>query len=107
VAYSDLVALVRHIDTFAKDAYDPDVLHPKKKKSTWKMIGEDLGISFAQSNPRKLIKKAKKPIGHLPLEILSHLAAYIEGCVANNTLSSPAHQTQLGKGGLMKSDLTC
>ena len=45
----------------------------------------------------ELIKRSKKPLGHLPLEILNHLSAYIDSCVANTTLSSTLHQGQLSK----------
>ncbi|KAL1968959.1 hypothetical protein VTN77DRAFT_793 [Rasamsonia byssochlamydoides] len=94
IAYKDLVGLVRHLDTFAKEAHDPAVVEPRRK-TLWKATGEYLGVSFAESNPRKLIKRAKKPLGHLPLEILIHLSAYIDHCVANGTLSSSIHQSQL------------
>jgi hypothetical protein len=41
-----------------------------------------------------LIKRSKKPLGHLPLEILNHLSAYIDSCVNNGTLTSGLHQSQ-------------
>ncbi|KAJ5573637.1 uncharacterized protein N7459_008064 [Penicillium hispanicum] len=94
IAYEDLAGLVGHLDTFARDAHDPNVVHPRGK-SVWKATGEYLGVSFAESNPRKLIKRSKKPLGHLPLEILNHLSAYVDSCVANSTLSSALHQGQM------------
>lgn len=96
VAYEDLAGLAGHLDTFARDAHDPDALKPKKK-NVWKAGGEYLGVSFAESNPRKAIKRAKKPLGHLPLEILNHLSAYIDSCVKNETLTSALHQGQASK----------
>lgn len=96
VAYEDLAGLIGHLDTFARDAHDPNVVHPHGK-SMWKAAGEYLGVSFAESNPRKLIKRSKKPLGHLPLEILNHLSAYVDSCVANSTLSSALHQGQMSK----------
>lgn len=93
IAYEDLVGLVGHMDTFARDAHDRAVMNPRPK-SIWKSIGEYLGVSFAESNPRKLIKRSKKPLGHLPLEILNHLSAYIDSCVENDTLTSSLHQSQ-------------
>ncbi|EAW12575.1 UPF0187 domain membrane protein [Aspergillus clavatus NRRL 1] len=93
VAYEDLAGLVGHLDTFAKEAHDREVLMPRKK-TPWKSAGEYLGVSFAESNPRKLIKRSKKPLGHLPLEILNHLSAYIDSCIANGTLSVSLHQSQ-------------
>ncbi|KAI9924452.1 hypothetical protein MW887_007079 [Aspergillus wentii] len=93
VAYEDLAGLIGYLDTFAKEAHDRERLQPPRK-SMWKSAGEYLGISFAESNPRKLIKRSKKPLGHLPLEILNHMAAYIDSCIANNTLSVSLHQGQ-------------
>lgn len=93
VGYDDLKGLIGHLDTFAKEAHDRNNLKPPRK-SSWIAAGEYLGISFAESNPRKLIKRSKKPLGHLPLEILNHLAAYIDRCIGNGTLSCSQHQSQ-------------
>lgn len=93
IAYEDLAGLVGHMDTFARDAHDRNVMNPPPK-TLWKAAGEYLGVSFAESNPRKLVKRSKKPLGHLPLEILNHLAAYIDSCVDNGTLPSALHQGQ-------------
>lgn len=93
VAYEDLAGLLGHLDTFALDAHDRSVVSPHSKK-LWKAIGEDLGLSFARSNPRKLVKRAKRPLGHLPLEILVHLSAYVNSCVKNGTLSLAQFQGQ-------------
>ncbi|OJJ35632.1 hypothetical protein ASPWEDRAFT_110758 [Aspergillus wentii DTO 134E9] len=93
VGYDDLAGLVGHLDTFAKEAHDNTRLAPPRK-STWKSIGEYLSLSVAESNPRKLIKRAKKPLGHLPLEILNHLSVYINQCIGNNTLGVNVYQTQ-------------
>lgn len=93
VGYDDLAGLVAHLDTFAKEAHDRQVVQPPKK-TPWKSVGEYLGVSFAESNPRKLVKRSKKPLGHLPLEILNHLSAYVDRCIANNTLNVSLHQGQ-------------
>ena len=97
VAYEDLVPIAGYLDTFAKSAHDPELLKKARKKSTLKATGEYLGVPFAESNPRKLIKRSKKPLGNLPLEILNHLAAYIDMCVSNGTLSSAIHLSQVRK----------
>lgn len=55
--------------------------------------GEYLGVSFAESNPRKLIKRSKDNLGNLPLEILSYLSAYMDTIFDNKTLATPIHQT--------------
>lgn len=75
--YEDLQGLVQHLDTYAKEAEDPDLFLPQSK-STWKTIGEYLGLPMAESNPRKQLKRAKKPLGNLPLEILNHLSRYVD-----------------------------
>lgn len=93
IAYEDLAGLVGHMDTFARDAHNHNVVHARPK-TLWKSVGEYLGVSFAESNPRKLIKRSTQPLGHLPLEILNHLSAYIDSCVANGTLTSALHQGQ-------------
>ena len=86
--YPDIASLVGHLDTFAKTAYTPEV-EVTKKKTPWKAMGEYLGLSFANSNPRKAIKRAERPLGNLPLEILTYLSAYVEEVNANGTLKSP------------------
>lgn len=96
VAYDDLAGLIGHLDTFARDAHDRDSMH-YQSKPVWKFMGEYLGFSFARSNPRKLIKRSKKPLGHLPLEILNHLSAYIDSCVKNGTLGPAQYQGQASK----------
>ncbi|KAL5360349.1 Bestrophin, RFP-TM, chloride channel-domain-containing protein [Aspergillus floccosus] len=93
VGYEDLAGLVGHLDTFAKEAHDRHNIVPPKK-TPWKAFGEYLGVSFAESNPRKLVKRSKKPLGHLPLEILNHLSAYVDRCIKNETLSCSLHQGQ-------------
>ncbi|KAF2465294.1 UPF0187-domain-containing protein [Lindgomyces ingoldianus] len=89
--YDDLKHLVGHLDTFAKAASEPDV---QKKKSFWKSTGEFLGLSFAESNPRKLVKNATQPLGNLPLEILNHLSAYMKTIYDNGTFKVSIYQTQ-------------
>jgi putative membrane protein len=87
---------VGHLDTFAKKAYTPDV-EVTKRKTPWKAVGEDLGLSFASSNPRKMIKRAERPLGNLPLEILTYLSAYVEEVNSNGTLKSPVIYGQISK----------
>jgi ion channel-forming bestrophin family protein len=94
--YDDLQSLVVHLNTFAKAATYDEVVKPIEK-TAWKAAGEYLGIPFATSNPRKLLKRSKKPTGNLPLEILTHLSAYTESVLANGTLKLPIMQTQISK----------
>ncbi|KFY38175.1 hypothetical protein V495_06715 [Pseudogymnoascus sp. VKM F-4514 (FW-929)] len=85
--YDDIAGLVSHLDTYAKAAFKEEHLE-KKKKSTWKALGEKLGLPFALSNPRKEIKRSDRPLGNLPLEILSYLSAYFEEVSTNGQLKS-------------------
>lgn len=94
--YQDLAGLVNHIDTFAKEADDPTGGTPPKK-TPWKVVGEYLGISFAESNPRKLLKRSKKPLGNMPLEIQTYLSAYFESKIVDGTLKLPSVQGQVCK----------
>lgn len=93
-AYEDISSLVAHLDTFAGHATNdtPEeaaLRRPGKVKAT----AEYLGISFATSNPRKAIKKATRPLGNLPLEILSYLASYLDELIDNGQLTVPMQQT--------------
>ncbi|KAK5314644.1 hypothetical protein LTR70_007081 [Exophiala xenobiotica] len=80
VDYPDLSPLVSHLNgTMAKSADQTQLRH--RKPSALKQFGDNLGITFAQSNPRKLIKRAKDNLGNLPHEVLSHLTAYIDNAI--------------------------
>lgn len=85
--YEDLDSLVSHLQTFAGEAYDPEVRVPRSM-SSWKVAGQYLGLTVAESNPRKQIKRSKKNLGNLPLEILTYLSAYTQSIMANNTFSN-------------------
>ena len=95
VAYEDLAGLVGHLDTFAKAAHDPDVT-AASKPGTLKAVGSYLSLPFAMSNPRKAIKRSKKPLGNLPLEILMHLAIYVDHIAANGSTQLAVYQGQAG-----------
>ncbi|SPN98710.1 related to UPF0187 domain membrane protein [Cephalotrichum gorgonifer] len=93
-AYDDLSHLVAHLDTFAgaATAVDPSAaVYPPK--NWFKGVGERLGVSFAESNPRKALKKARKPLGNLPLEILNYLGRYLDLQCLNGNLPIPMQQT--------------
>ena len=90
--YPDLEPLLCNLQTFA-GAADQAALR-ERKVSSWKSAGQYLGVSFAESNPRKLVKRAKDNLGNTPLEVLTYLSAYIESIFQNKTLTTPIHQTQ-------------
>lgn len=92
--YDDLQHLIGHLDTFAKAATaDVGGSNRVKSKSMFKSVGEYLGVSFAASNPRKTLKRATRPLGNLPLEIISHLALAVDELVTNQQLPVPMQQT--------------
>ncbi|KAL8723001.1 MAG: hypothetical protein Q9225_000617 [Loekoesia sp. 1 TL-2023] len=92
--YDDLEHLVSHLSTFAGEAFDPDTSTPQPKTS-WKRGGEYLGITFAQSNPRKVIKRSKKNLGNLPLEVLTYLSAYVESVIKSGQFSNGTEQAMV------------
>lgn len=51
----------------------------------------------AISNPRKAIKNAERPLGNLPLEILTYLSAYLEEISATGQMKSTVLQSQYSK----------
>ncbi|PFH63206.1 hypothetical protein XA68_16645 [Ophiocordyceps unilateralis] len=94
--YQDLSQLVDHLNTFAAAATDADLRNDTRRprhRRFFHSVGEYLGLSFTASNPRKALKRASRPLGHLPLEILGHLAIAIDALVADQQLTVPAHQT--------------
>ena len=90
--YPDLAPLITNLHTFAGDANQAALR--ERKVSSWKSAGQYLGVSFAESNPRKLVKRAKDNLGNTPLEVLTYLSAYFETIFQNKTLTVPIHQTQ-------------
>lgn len=92
--YEDITSLVGHLDTFAAHATkDSPTTTFQRRTNKFKAVGEYLGISFATSNPRKAVKKATRPIGNLPLEILGYLASFVDEIIENGQLSIPMQQT--------------
>lgn len=92
VEYPDLQPLISHLHTFAGNA-DQAPLR-ETRVSCWKSTGQSLGLSFAESNPRKLVKRSKENLGNTPLEVLNYLGAYLEGTFRNATCTI-GHQSQV------------
>lgn len=92
-SYPDLQHLVGHLNTFAKEASAGNQVYTAPKKNIFKSTGEYLGVSFAHSNPRKVLKKAEVPLGNLPLEILNHLAITVDNMIDGGQLTIPMQQT--------------
>jgi putative membrane protein len=85
------------METWSKEA-NKDADGKPRKYPKWKQIGEFLGLPFAQSNPRKVIKRASKPLGNLPLEILGHIEGFLDTVVDNGTLKTPVFSTPVVNG---------
>ncbi|KMQ81524.1 hypothetical protein RF55_26084, partial [Lasius niger] len=95
-AYPDLQHLVGHLDAFAKEATEaePEAAFANVgKRGFFRDVASYLGVSFVVSNPRKTLKKASRPLGNLPLEILNHIAAAIDMLIASDQLRVPIQQT--------------
>jgi ion channel-forming bestrophin family protein len=86
VNHEDLEHLVAHLTTYAGEAVDPTAANPVKDKTRWRKIGEYLDVSFAAANPRKAIKTSTRNLGHLPMEVLLHLNAYLDGANRDKTM---------------------
>jgi hypothetical protein len=94
--YEDIDPLTSHLDTFARAAWGPEI-ELVEKKAWWKEAGEYLGLPFAEDNPRRAIKRASRPLGNLPLEILNYLSAYADEQSVRQTLKSPIVYGQICK----------
>jgi ion channel-forming bestrophin family protein len=97
--YADLSPFISALDVMVSNADDISALHPQPSGGL-KRAGEYLGVSFAESNPRKTMKKATFNIGNIPQEILIYLQSYLEhiasaGLLTNGPLQSNI-VTQLG-----------
>lgn len=89
VNYPDVQHLVAPIakTTLAGQA-DQSKLQPEEL-STLKRLGQYLGLSFAFSNPRKMIKRSENNLGNLPHEILVHISSYFEKAMASKQIYGP------------------
>ncbi|KAF2730860.1 UPF0187-domain-containing protein [Polyplosphaeria fusca] len=96
IEYGDLRERIEYLDTFAKAAQAGIPQH--KEPGKMKAVGEYLGLTFAESNPRKRVKNSDKPLGNLPLEILNHLSSYVQQVIDNETLKVGLYQNQLITG---------
>ena len=92
--YDDLEHLVSHLSTFAGEAFDPATSAPRPKTS-WKRGGEYLGLTFAESNPRKMIKRSKKNLGNLPLEVLTYLSSYVKSVIKSGQFTNGTEQAMV------------
>ncbi|SPJ71794.1 related to protein yneE [Fusarium torulosum] len=85
----DMQPYITNLDTFAGKTTAPT----KRVSNFNKFAGEYLGLSFAQSDPRKHLKRAEEHQGNLPLEMLNHLAITLDCIIANKQLPVSIHQT--------------
>lgn len=93
-SYPDLAPLISQLTTMASLA-DQSLLLPRQTKNPFKHAGEHLGVSFAESNPRKIMKHSKQNLGNIPLEILTYLQSYVDSALGNGTLSNGIVQSNI------------
>jgi putative membrane protein len=91
--YEDINSYMENLNTYAKVA-NKGVSLDEPKDSWWQKCGEFLGLPWAEKNPRRRIKHAKKPLGNLPLEILQHISGYLDSVIDNGTLKTPIMHVQ-------------
>jgi putative membrane protein len=94
--YEDMEGYVHYLDTFAKEA-NKGVDLKKPKDNIFQKCSDFLGMPWAEKNPRSAIKNAQKPLGNLPLEILSHISGYLDSVIDNGTLKTPIFHVQSRK----------
>jgi putative membrane protein len=94
--YDDMRGYVDYLNTYSREA-NIGVNTRAPKHGAVKRLGEILGITFCEENPRKLLKKSEKPTGNLPLEILGYLQAYFDSAFENKLLTMAVYQQQSSK----------
>ncbi|OAG11190.1 UPF0187 domain membrane protein, partial [Paraphaeosphaeria sporulosa] len=92
--YRDLKDLVGHLDTFANEATELETHRDEDPPTFWESWGDYLAIPMLTSNPRKTIKRARYPLGNLPLEILNHLGVHIHSLIACGCFRANGYQAQ-------------
>lgn len=96
IDYDDMRGYVDFIDTYSRTA-NVGVDSRPKQMSKVKEFGEIFGIVPLQDNPRKTLKEATKPLGNLPLEIITYIQGYVDTIIDNGTLKTPIYQMQSSK----------
>lgn len=91
--YDDMRGYVDFLDTYARDA-NVGVDSTPPKPNQFQRLGEIFGLTIAQTNPRVMLKTAQRPLGNLPLEILTYLQGYIDSIILNGTFKTPIFQVQ-------------
>ena len=92
--HPDIEQLIAHLDTFAQEAtLDSEHHGSYPAKSMALKIGDYLGLTYTTSNPRQSIKRATRPLGNLPLEIITYLSAYIDDLVDTEQIHLSSHHS--------------
>lgn len=91
IQYDDLYDLVSHLDTFARDAGHPS--QEPERNAFVKHVENVLRI--AGQNPRRELKRAKKPLGNLPIEILSYMSSYVHIVVEGGQIKTGSFITAI------------
>jgi predicted membrane chloride channel (bestrophin family) len=83
--YPDLRPFIQNLSTFAKESYLADGTIRQKQYHPLRQVGQFLGVPGTSSDPLKPLRKGPRYHGNLPLEILTHLSAYFEIIISNDT----------------------
>jgi ion channel-forming bestrophin family protein len=93
IDYDDLRGYIDYLDTYSREA-NVGVSTVPKPVPKLKKLGQILDLPMARDNPRAQIKKATKPLGNLPLEMLIYLQSYMDGILEAKQLPIPIFQVQ-------------
>ncbi|KAL1847193.1 hypothetical protein Plec18170_008757 [Paecilomyces lecythidis] len=91
ICYEDLTGLIGYLDTFLKEQNGLCATQNGNMPHDPRKADRPHGLRFPAFGAQKLIRESEKPLEQLPLEILSHISAYIDYVSKNGTLVS-THQ---------------
>jgi predicted membrane chloride channel (bestrophin family) len=101
--YEDLYPSIKHLPIVAHQA---EMLQ-WEEPSGIRVLGWILGLPMADSNPRKLAKESKQPVGNIPLEILGYCSTYVQSIIENGQLKTTIYQTQAMSFLLQMNEILC
>ena len=93
IDYDDMRGYVDYLDTYAREA-NVGVSTVPKPVTKLKKLGQILDLPIAIDNPRAEIKKARRPLGNLALEMLVYLQSYMDAIIDAKQLPAPIFQVQ-------------
>ncbi|KAF2670957.1 UPF0187-domain-containing protein [Microthyrium microscopicum] len=104
--YPDIQPYISYLDTYSRAATAATPITTPKVSKLMR-LGETLGITFLEPNPRAALKNARAPLGNLPLEMLVHMQSYVDSIIANGTLKANICQIQSITSLQILNDIAC